>query len=220
MKKLKGVVALVIGLACTNASSAPCSGASSFTDVLTTDSFCSNAEWLKNRGVTLGCTATGYCPFDFVTRAQMALFMNRLADAILLPPLTVEESFGAKTITFSLLSNPMCVVTVPDANYPRTFSITGNVRLYSDSGQHDVRVTVVPSEGGVFLPAFGDNRGTIETGKHVQVPVVTSITLGPGPKTFQLAMTRGSSQPDFTVLVGGCALRVNGQSVTGSVPPY
>lgn len=58
---------------------APCGG---FTDVLTSDSFCNSSEWLKNRGITLGCTATQYCPSQTVTRAQMALFMQRLGDAI------------------------------------------------------------------------------------------------------------------------------------------
>ena len=33
---------------------------------------------MKNRGITLGCTATLYCPNDYVTRLQMAAFMYRL----------------------------------------------------------------------------------------------------------------------------------------------
>jgi hypothetical protein len=39
-------------------------------------------EWLANRAVTLGCAALLYCPNDFVTRAQMALFMHRLGVAL------------------------------------------------------------------------------------------------------------------------------------------
>ena len=51
---------------------APCAG---FTDVDDSSSFCVNVEWIKNRGITLGCTATQYCPHDYVTRLQMAAFL-------------------------------------------------------------------------------------------------------------------------------------------------
>lgn len=54
---------------------APCAG---FTDVDTSSPFCANVAWMKNRGITLGCTATLYCPDEFVTRLQMAAFLYRL----------------------------------------------------------------------------------------------------------------------------------------------
>ncbi|MCL4763281.1 MAG: hypothetical protein KJ018_16180 [Burkholderiales bacterium] len=57
----------------------PCAG---FSDVAADESFCQATIWLKNRGVTSGCSATQYCPTLTVTRAQMALFMNRLGRAL------------------------------------------------------------------------------------------------------------------------------------------
>ncbi len=60
-----------------------------FTDVLAADQFCSNIQWMFNRGVTLGCTANQYCPANFVRRDQMAAFMNRLADSLF--PLTCSS---------------------------------------------------------------------------------------------------------------------------------
>jgi len=55
-----------------------------FTDVAASDAFCTNIQWMLNRGVTLGCHQAGqspaYCPAQFVRRDQMAAFMNRLAD--------------------------------------------------------------------------------------------------------------------------------------------
>ena len=54
---------------------APCAG---FTDVQDSSGFCIHIEWLKNRAITLGCTATQYCPSDFVRRDQMAAFLYRL----------------------------------------------------------------------------------------------------------------------------------------------
>jgi len=72
------LVALAVGAG--PSSAAPCAG---FTDVSDTGAFCPNVEWLKNRGVTLGCTsATLYCPNDDVSRLSMALFMNRLGTAL------------------------------------------------------------------------------------------------------------------------------------------
>jgi len=77
-------VALALSLASTAAQAAPCAG---FTDVDDTSPFCVNVTWLKNRGVTLGCTSTTlFCPGDFVSRLQMAIFMNRLGDSLF--PLT------------------------------------------------------------------------------------------------------------------------------------
>jgi hypothetical protein len=57
-----------------------------FTDVLASSSFCGNIQWLFNRGITQGCTATEYCPASFVRRDQIAAFLNRLADNLF--PLT------------------------------------------------------------------------------------------------------------------------------------
>jgi glucose/arabinose dehydrogenase len=57
-------------------------GCGGFTDVTGTDSYCNSVEWLRNRTITGGCTATLYCPPDVVTRASMALLQHRLGDAI------------------------------------------------------------------------------------------------------------------------------------------
>lgn len=74
--RIRNVLALLaVGLASGSAAGAPCAG---FTDVDDTNQFCTNIAWMKNRGVTSGCTTTLYCPNDFVTREQMAAFMYRL----------------------------------------------------------------------------------------------------------------------------------------------
>lgn len=76
----KGMVAAALSIAAATASAQQCQG---FTDVLASDTaVCPAVEWIKNRGVTTGCTATAYCPTAFVTRAQMALFMQRLGKSL------------------------------------------------------------------------------------------------------------------------------------------
>ena len=85
MRKFIGVAGFVLlGLLSSTAQALPCAG---FTDVDDTSPFCVNVTWLKNRGITLGCTSTTlFCPGDFVSRLQMAAFMNRLGDSLF--PLT------------------------------------------------------------------------------------------------------------------------------------
>lgn len=58
-----------------------------FDDVLATDPFCPHITWIAQRGVTLGChlidgTHRLFCPDEEVTRDQMAVFLNRLANAL------------------------------------------------------------------------------------------------------------------------------------------
>ena len=50
-----------------------------FGDVSDTNVHAAGIEWVKDAGVTVGCTATEYCPGDPVTRAQMGTFMYRLS---------------------------------------------------------------------------------------------------------------------------------------------
>lgn len=49
----------------------------SFTDVPTNAQFFREVEALALSGVTSGCTATTFCPENFVTRRQMAAFLSR-----------------------------------------------------------------------------------------------------------------------------------------------
>ena len=49
-----------------------------FTDVPDSNTFHADIDALADSGVTTGCAAGKYCPKDFVTREQMAAFLNRL----------------------------------------------------------------------------------------------------------------------------------------------
>lgn len=49
-----------------------------FNDVPTSNPFYSDITALANSGVTSGCGGGNFCPKDYVTREQMAAFMNRL----------------------------------------------------------------------------------------------------------------------------------------------
>jgi len=52
--------------------------AAEFDDVALDTSYRPAVDWLAETGITLGCTATSYCPAGTVTRAEMAAFLWRL----------------------------------------------------------------------------------------------------------------------------------------------
>lgn len=49
-----------------------------FADVPNSNQFHNDIDAIADAGVTFGCGGGNYCPTDFVTREQMAAFMNRL----------------------------------------------------------------------------------------------------------------------------------------------
>ena len=91
----------VLALVAAPAFAAPCSG---FTDVESTDGFCANVAWLKNRSITLGCTSTTlYCPAATVNRLQMAAFMNRLGTALTPVVLRNEDALASLDLDYPKL---------------------------------------------------------------------------------------------------------------------
>jgi hypothetical protein len=61
-----------------------------FTDVDQASPFCPSVQWMKDREITFGITPTLYGPAQETTRAQMALFMNRLGNTLTDAPQTLE----------------------------------------------------------------------------------------------------------------------------------
>jgi hypothetical protein len=83
LRAAASLVTVCVALFSASVRAAPCAG---FTDVDDasgpTAGFCADVAWIRNRGVTLGCTPTTYCPFEPVLRIQMAAFMHRLGEAL------------------------------------------------------------------------------------------------------------------------------------------
>jgi hypothetical protein len=93
----KAAIIAVLAASSLTAHAQSCAG---FTDVLASDPFCPNVEWLKNRSITLGCNVPGtlYCPNDPVGRLAMAAFMNRMGKALTPDVLYVDLNPGPVTI--------------------------------------------------------------------------------------------------------------------------
>lgn len=113
-----------------------------FTDVLNTDPFCTNVAWMKNRGVTLGCTATTYCGANPVTRLQMAAFMLRVANVVVPSVVDVEAAGGGfDPATRTVLCQ---TADLPPVTYDRIATLYADLSL-SLTGQQSLAVQIVSS---------------------------------------------------------------------------
>src|SRR5688572_3330772 len=128
-----GLAAMLSGVS-SSVAAAPCgatAGFAGFQDVQDTDIFCNAAQWLRNRAITVGCTTTTtYCPTDPVTRAAMALFLNRLGQA--LTPVFASRQSGMGTGTSIDPGDfiPFCetlVADIPAVNFPRQLRARGTI---------------------------------------------------------------------------------------------
>jgi hypothetical protein len=120
------------------------------------DIFCNASEWLANRGVTLGCTAGQYCPSQNVTRAAMALFMQRLGDALTPQYAQSAQSFnGDFEAERHLCQSPPFLVT----GGPRTAFVHSFSHVVNPSATLLLQTKVAYSvDGGATwtdIPGFG-----------------------------------------------------------------
>ncbi len=104
-------------------------GTSSFTDVPDGVNYCTNTQWLKNRAVTTGCnTGSTYCPNDAVTRASMALFLNRLGTA--LTPAVIFSENGIAAFDPGVSGKHVCqTVDMTITDFPRTLMVNSSVSM-------------------------------------------------------------------------------------------
>lgn len=120
------LLALVAALQSAPARAAQCVG---FSDVDMTSTFCKNVEWMKNRGITLGCgDGTTYCPSDPVSRLAMAAFMNRMGKA--LSPQYINHSCSVVIAAATTFDESTVVCTTPEVpavGYPCKFALDGFV---------------------------------------------------------------------------------------------
>ena len=201
----------------------PCS-VDPFSDVLAASSSCSSVEWLKNRQVTLGCGGSLYCADGFVTRLQMALFMQRLADAVVQLPVATGASPGNATLTPAASANVHCATTVALVGWPRAIAINGHASfrfasgggnvgmqlLYTDDGNTQ-NWKVVPSAQAMVAGSTSDFYGSPSSSGVLIVPAGTPIKLGIGV----FSVTGDTGIADLR-----CNLTARIQSRTGSGTPF
>jgi hypothetical protein len=215
---------LAASLAATTVQAAPCAG---FTDVLDTDTFCPNVQWLKNRSITLGCTSsTLYCPTEPVTRLAMAAFMNRLGTALTPVSYFSEANPGFNdldVVTFACVSS-----VVPVANYPRIAVVTGHLSGFATAGvaQWTSYIAWNTDGNGVTFPL--EISGQQQRGGPVvantwggssvfaAIPIAAGTQLQMAIHVTRDAMTGGTN--DLTD--SRCQLNAVVYNQNGTVPPF
>ena len=220
---LCSVLIAIVVLASSDVRAVSCpAGQSPFTDVPDTAIFCTDALWLRNALVTLGCgNGTTYCPFDPVSRAQMALFMKRLATAIM--PDVVHADVAATSGDLDGTGYATCVTppyAIPSNANARIFGhAIGTVSILTD-GAADIAVTIEMSvNGGAFGTFLGNaSRVLVPPNQWTVVPTMvaytiigpTGVHLAPGD-TYQwrISLQRQGSSTTGEVTSNRCQLAIN-----------
>ena len=209
-----GFVALALGPL--NAHAAPCAG---FTDVDSASTFCPNVDWLKNRQITLGCTGTTYCPNDYVTRLQMAAFMNRLG--VVFTPLVLSVQQRVTNVAFNQV---VCVTAdVPITDYRRFASAISTVTFQNGTSNQILvaAFNVFSTDGGQSWQSF-DVTGLDIVFHTLAGNFYTSITpLGQERAIFGATFRFGVQvEVSATVAAVTCRLRTTITNRNGTNSPY
>jgi hypothetical protein len=198
----------------------PCAG---FSDVDSTHSMCGNVEWIRNRAITFGCASTSvFCPNDFVTRLQMAAFMNRLGTALTPQQLVAEGALTAPQL--DLDNTPVACSTTPQfavASFPRRALV--DLSLSAQAGT-SLDVTAVPvasfDNGTTWIPLVTSaGRSSVTAGQwgHVSGVAFRDLNVGENVR-FGVRLGRAAGSGDLTG--GACQLRVQIVSRDGTSPPF
>jgi hypothetical protein len=198
-------------------SSASCVG---FTDVPAGASYCSAVQFLKNRAITLGCTASTYCPGDPVTRASMALFLNRLGTALEPVFINVSDSGAAAGVN---ASGVVCQTgSFIVGNSPRVATATAMLYHNAATPQLVTARIVYSTDGGSTWQSFSPFytlASNVANGFITQSPVADPkfFTVG---QLVKFGIKTGEFGGTPTVIFAGCSIRVRIDNHDGTSFPY
>ena len=193
-----------------------------FTDVDPADFYCNNVEWMKNRAVTLGCTATLYCDNDFVLRSQMAAFMNRLGNVLTPVILRATDSAAGQTYALPFILCESTATPVAAAAYPRQASFTATVMNFNANATKTMqgRLMYSTNVGASWVPT-GDSVmwQTVDPGER------STLALTGGPldlvagETYLFALELTTNAVAATV-DAECQLNVRIDNRNGTSTPF
>ena len=191
-----------------------------FTDVPLGNAFCPNIEWMKNRNVTLGCTATLYCPTLTVRRDQMAAFMNRLGTAITPLLIAIEQLTGAVTLGNGTV---VCqTADTPITGYPRRISVEAIFMGIAGTTTGFGADVVRSFDGTTWVPLAGESgRGTMVANRWANARARGSYDLTVGQTVrFGLLLTRGDAAGTLALADSRCNLRAVISNRNGLASPF
>lgn len=214
---LGGVFALVAMLG-PRVEAAPCAG---FDDVDDSSSFCEAVEWMRNRGITLGCSPGAYCPNDPVIRLAMAAFMQRLGDALTPVRLAVATAPG----TIDLDAGTVACQTADFAvtGFPRTAYADASLSAVAFANVNFAADIVASTDGGASWTALHSppNRGSVTGGLWSTLADLGAQDLDVSETVrFGIRLSRGGDLGTTDLGDSSCQLRVLVHSRTGSASPF
>jgi serine protease len=192
-----------------------------FNDVLNTDPFCANVQWIYNRNITLGCVPGSYCPASTVSRLGMAAFMNREGTA--LTPVDLDVPFGDFGTN---LAAPQVFCATDDytaSSFPRRAYLRARANFYGPSSAARYTVEHVFSTNGgstwnavpnslmsvtLFTGSPADDKTLVPFGA-MDLAVGTTYQFG-----LRIARVEGTANPGFY-----CANFVQIRNRTSASPP-
>ena len=223
MRRRRSLVAAVV-VTGTAAAPAVAQNCANFGDVPASSPFCQHIEWIRNRGVTLGCgDGSVYCPNDTVTRLSMAAFLRRLGDA--LTPVDLPLVVAAGTVQTPSLGPVLCqTADYLVASFPRRAYVIATAILSAPSaaGINVSAQVVYSTNGGAWTPipnsdqfatlyagATPGNYATLAPFGAVDLNVTQNVRFG-----VQLGQFAGSG-----TVSAACQNRVQLVSRTGGSSP-
>lgn len=205
-----------VAAAATSSGGAQAQNCDVFTDVQNTASYCPAVVWLKNRQVTLGCASTLYCPTDLVTRAAMALFMQRLGTA--LTPQFYGRSLANTPPSVDLAVGafqPFCVMSapIPAATFTRIARARGHMSLQASGSTRLQMFLVYSVDGAPYVNANSVGLSVPNpSGNHELTWASNQIPLAVGSTyVFAIGISNppGSTGPGLALGNNECMLEVD-----------
>jgi hypothetical protein len=178
-----------------------------FVDVPTSANFHAAVNWVADRGGTLGCATNLYCPDDVVTRAQMALFMQRLGVA--LTPTVLASSTSIITGFSSLPTEAVhCQTGSHTPDFTQRAIVHSAFNFYTPGGFSYEVEAVYSTDGGANWAFFGGQPGRGGKASEVQAHYTSATdvahrALDPGV-TYRFGTRVRIVQGSFVAGNGGC----------------
>ncbi len=123
-------------------------------------------EWMRDRGITLGCAAGVYCPDDLVTRGQLALFLERMGGAM--TPRLLDAVFALGTVDLDTMP-----VVCQTASYTPSFAQTAMLLARADglgtvAGNYRLHTVFSVDDGANWTSASPGLANIIQVGPGVR----------------------------------------------------
>ena len=197
----------------------PCAG---FGDIDPASPFCPNAEWVRNRAITLGCTSTSiYCPTDPVSRLAAAAFINRLGTSLADVVLWNEGAPGALDLDASPIACQTADFAV--AGFPRQVYLDSVLSGTASVETGFASALVASFDGGVSWVPVGAAplRTTVSAGHWRSVRESGRLDLDVGQTArFGLRASRDGLPGAAGLDNSRCVVRARVGNRNGASPPY